>query len=157
MASFTVGRELAAPADRAWAVLTDWPSHGRWIAFTTVRTTSARPDGVGARFVGRTGIGRLGFDDPMVVTQWEPPAEGRRGRCTVRKDGRVMLGTASFVVRPLGPDRCALQWTEDLEVAGVRRLPLAAAATRLAGRVVFGAMLRKVARDVERPAAGAVG
>ncbi|GAB3590705.1 hypothetical protein GCM10027446_06190 [Angustibacter peucedani] len=150
MASFTVSRELAAPAERAWAVLTDWPNHGRWVALTTVRTTSARPDGVGAQFVGRTALGPLGFDDPMTVTEWQPPTATQPGRCTVRKSGRVVLGSATFVVRSLGPSRCQVSWTEDLEVAGVRRLPFAGAASRLAGRVVFGAVLRKVARDVEQ-------
>jgi hypothetical protein len=149
VARFTVGRDIAAPAGRVWATLTDWPAHGRWVALTRVRTTSERVAGVGASFVTRTAVGPVGFDDPMTVTTWSPPTATEAGRCDLRKDGRFVLGSAAFVVRPLGPGRCRLEWTEDLEVAGLRRLPLAGAATRLAGRAVFGSVVRRLAREVE--------
>src|SRR3954451_24040861 len=134
MTAFTVRRELAAPAERGWAVVTDWPRHGSWVALTKVWTTSDRPDGVGASFVGRTGVGPLGFDDPMTGRRWEPPTGTTTGRCELRKTGRVVLGVASFAVVPLGADRSRLEWTEDVEVAGVRRLPFSGAASRVVGR-----------------------
>lgn len=149
MALFTVRREVAAPAERVWATLTDWPAHGRWVAFTAVRTTSERPDGVGASFLARTGVGPIGFDDPMTVTHWQVPTSTEPGSCTVRKTGRVVLGSATFVVRPAGPTRCLLEWSEDVEVAGVRRLPLAGLASRLVGGLVFGSVVRRMAREVE--------
>ncbi len=150
MPSFTVRRVVAAPAERVWSVVTDWPRHGQWVALTTVRTTSERPDGMGARFVGRTGIGPVGFDDPMVVTAWQPPTATQPGRCSVRKAGRVVLGSATFVVRSLGPNLSELEWTEDLEVAGVRRLPFAALLSRAVGRAVFAVVVRRLARDAEQ-------
>ncbi len=149
MASVRVRREIAASAHQVWALLTDWPAHGRWVALTTVRTTSARPDGVGATFVGRTGLGPVGFDDPMTVTLWQPPTATEPGRCTVRKTGRVVLGEATFVVEPLAPRRCLLTWSEDVDVAGVRRLPFAAPVSRWVGTAVFRAVVRKVAREAE--------
>ncbi|GAA4357672.1 SRPBCC family protein [Angustibacter luteus] len=148
-ASFTVRREVAAPAAAVWALVTDWPSHGRWVAGTRVRTTSARPDGVGAAFVARTGLGPVGFDDPMTVTRWEPPTADAAGRCDVRKTGRVVLGEASFVVTPLGERRCRLDWTEDVEVAGIRRLPLSAWASRQVGAAIFAVVARRLAAEVE--------
>jgi hypothetical protein len=150
MARIRVRREIAAPAPRVWALLTDWPAHGRWVALTRVRTTSARPDGVGATFVGRTGIGPLGFDDPMTVTAWQPPTPTGTGVCTVLKTGRVVLGSATFLVEPVGASGCVLTWTEDVEVAVVRRLPFAQAVSRWVGTLVFASVARKVAREVER-------
>jgi carbon monoxide dehydrogenase subunit G len=156
VARFDVRREIDAPAARVWATVTDWPAHGRWVAGTQVRTTSPRPDGVGASFVARTGWGRFAFDDPMTVTQWQPPAGGRAGRCSLRKTGRVVRGEASFAVTPLGAGRSRLDWSEDVEVAGVRRIPGSGCVSRLVGAVVFRSVVRHLAREVETaaPAAG---
>jgi carbon monoxide dehydrogenase subunit G len=150
MALARIRREVAAPAPQVWSLLTDWPAHGRWVPLTRVRTTSARPDGLGASFVGRTGVGPLCFDDPMTVTDWQPPSASGPGRCTVVKSGRVVLGEATFTVEPAGEGHCVVTWSEDVEVSGVRRLPFAEAVTRRVATLAFGAMLTKVAREVER-------
>jgi len=156
--SFTVRREVAASAEQVWNRLVDWPAHGRWVPLTTVRVTSAGPAGVGTTFVGRTGVGPVGFDDPMTVTRWQPPDEGREGRCTVRKTGRVVLGDADVTVRPLGPARCTVKWTETADVAGLRRLPLAGRVTARVGALAFSRVLARMAAEVERPAtAGTTG
>ena len=149
MGAFTVRREVAAPAENVWSRLVDWPAHGRWVPLTTVRVTSAGPGGVGQTFVGRTGIGPVGFDDPMTVSVWQPPADGREGRCTVRKTGRVVLGAADLTVRPLGPKRCAVEWTETADVVGLRRLPLAGRVTAWVGAVAFRRVLARMAAEVE--------
>lgn len=154
MTHFAVTVEVDAPVERAWSALVDWPSHSAWIPLTTVRLISARPDGVGAAFVARTGVGRLAFDDPMVVTRWEPPRGRLPGRCTVRKTGTRVLGWASFEVEPVGPGgrRSRVRWQEDVgipPVALTRPLgPLVAVGARLA----FAAALRRYARRVERGA-----
>jgi carbon monoxide dehydrogenase subunit G len=152
--AFTVRREVAAPAEVVWARLVDWPAHGRWVPLTTVRVTSAGPAGVGMTFVGRTGVGPVGFDDPMTVTRWQPPADGREGRCTVRKTGRVVLGGADVTVRPLTPTRCTVEWTETADVVGLRRLPLAGRVTAWVGALAFGRVLARMAAEVEPGAAG---
>jgi carbon monoxide dehydrogenase subunit G len=147
--AFTVRREVAAPAEQVWSRLVDWPAHGRWVPLTVVRVTSSGEPGVGTTFVGRTGIGPLGFDDPMTVTLWQPPAAGREGRCAVRKTGRVVLGSAELTVRPLGERRCAVQWTETAEIAGLRRLPLMARISEVAGALAFRRMLARMAAEAE--------
>jgi carbon monoxide dehydrogenase subunit G len=151
--TFTVRREVAAPADDVWRRLVDWPAHGRWVPLTSVRVTSSGPPGVGTTFVGRTGLGPLGFDDPMTVTRWEPPTTGREGRCTVRKTGRVVLGGAEVTVASTGDARCTVQWTETAEVAGLRRLPLAERLTALVGSLAFRRVLAQMAAEAEGAAA----
>ena len=149
MGTFTVRRDVAAPADTVWAMLVDWPSHGRWVPFTTVTTTSASATGVGATFVGRSGIGPIGFDDPMVVTDWQPPADGAPGRCRIAKTGRVVLGDAEFSVTPTTATRCEVLWSETIEIAVVRRLPLAGRLNDLVGRLTFAAVIKKMAGEAE--------
>lgn len=150
MDTFTVRRTVAAPAPAVWALLVDWPSHGRWVPFTTVTTTSPSPAGVGATFVGRSGIGPVGFDDPMVVTQWQEPGEVTPGRCQIRKTGTVVLGDAGFTVTPLGAGRCEVVWSETIEIAGLRRLPLAGRVNDLVGRLAFARVLKAMASEAER-------
>ncbi|MEO7745326.1 MAG: SRPBCC family protein [Actinomycetota bacterium] len=149
MGTFTVRRVVAAPAATVWAMLVDWPSHGRWVPFTTVTTTSASATGVGASFVGRSGIGPIGFDDPMVVTAWQPPDDVAPGLCGIRKIGRIVQGDAQFSVTPLGPARCEVLWSESIEIAGVRRLPLAGRLNDLIGRLTFAAVIKKMAAEAE--------
>jgi carbon monoxide dehydrogenase subunit G len=151
---FTVHREVAAPADEVWRRLVDWPAHGRWVPLTRVRVTSAGEPGVGTTFVGRTGIGPIGFDDPMTVTLWQPPVGEREGRCVVRKTGRVVLGGADLTVRPLGDRRCAVRWTETADVAGLRRIPLMGRVSALAGALAFRLVLARMAAEAEAGAAG---
>ena len=109
-------REMPASAERVWALLTDWESHSRWIPATRV-TVLEGGGGVGTRFVGRSALGPVGFDDPMTVTVLDPPVDGYAGRCEIVKTGRVLLGTAGFTVAPTGPDACTATWWEDVEVA----------------------------------------
>jgi hypothetical protein len=152
VARFTVFQDVRAPAATAWAVLTDWPRHGGWVPLTVVRTVSARPDGVGAAFVARTGIGPAGFDDPMTVVAWQPPEGDQPGTCEVVKSGRVVHGRALFTVTPLPDGRCRVAWTEDVTISprGITRFvdPLVS----LGGRQAFAAAMRAFAREAERAA-----
>lgn len=69
--------DIAAPVDRVWEVLIDWPGQARWVPFTTVTTTTARQVGIGVRVVALSGlrVGRIpvGLLDSFVVTGWVPP------------------------------------------------------------------------------------
>jgi carbon monoxide dehydrogenase subunit G len=186
--------EMPAPADRVWALLTDWERHSRWIPATEVRVLSG-DGGLGTRFVGRSSaalaipglrgtsspdaalddggtggdvgagaagprvrfgpvleragavLGRVGFDDPMTVTVFEPPTATHAGRCEIVKTGTVVLGTAGFTVVPHG-GTSAVTWWEDVEVAPAR---LTRWADRIAARVAtsgFDRVLAAVARDL---------
>lgn len=145
---FTVTRTMPfAPAD-VWRLMTHWPAHARWVPLTTIAVDATAPPGVGARFVARTGVGPLAFDDVMVVTRWEPPGADGAGVVEVRKDGRVVLGTAAFAVVPTPDGGSLVTWTEDVDVAPVgltRHLAWLIAPPSRAG---FASALKCVERDL---------
>jgi hypothetical protein len=141
MALFAVSQDSDLPPQAAWDRLVDWPAHGRFVPLTTIDVTTDPPNGTGTVFVARTRLGRLGFDDPMEVVSWDPPADGRPGRARIEKRGTVMTGWAELTVEPHGRGSCAT-WREDITVG---RLPrLADGAIRLSSRLVFGRVLRKL-------------
>ncbi|WP_433796152.1 SRPBCC family protein [Actinoplanes sp. CA-252034] len=154
MSRFTVSRDVRATATDTWKILVDWPRHGDWVPLTVLRVESERPDGVGARFVARTGVGPLAFDDPMTVEAWEPPGgdapDDRPGHCAILKHGRVVHGSASFSVTPLPGGQCRVEWTEDVTVSPRRLTRYADPLVTLIGRAGFAATLRGLARDVEK-------
>jgi hypothetical protein len=115
-ARVTVAAEPAA----TWRAAVDWPRQREWIWATRVRGGH----GAGAEVTGRTGIGPIGFTDPMVITEWDPPR-----RCVLKHTGRVVRGTGIFEVAPHGPGS-QFRWTEHLQ------LPVPPAVGRLAGLVI---------------------
>jgi polyketide cyclase/dehydrase/lipid transport protein len=141
MALFAVSEDSDRSPEDAWNLLVDWPAHARYVPFTEIRVTTPGPGGVGTVFVARTHVGRLGFDDPMEVVAWHPPADGAPGRARIEKRGTVMTGWAELTVEPHGTGSRST-WREDITVA---RVPsFAAAPTRLSSRLLFGRVLRKL-------------
>ncbi|NDU74850.1 SRPBCC family protein [Actinomadura sp. DSM 109109] len=125
----------AAPPERLFAVLTDWPRHAEWMPFTSAEGG----DKVGDELRARTGIGPVGFLDTMVITGWR---DGRR--VAVRHTGRVVRGEAFFEVLPEGSGSRVV-WMErvDLPLG-----PLGRAGWLVAGPVVkafMGVGLRRLA------------
>lgn len=104
--------EIAAPANQVWWVLTDWERHAEWIPFTDARGGRE----VGDTLEGWTGIGPVGILDTMVITVWQPPGEGSRGRVAVRHTGQPIRGEGRFDVEPLSGGRCRVVWGELLEL-----------------------------------------
>ncbi|ROQ27101.1 polyketide cyclase/dehydrase/lipid transport protein [Streptomyces sp. PanSC19] len=136
MSLFRVERTVRRSPEEVWRRLTDWPAHGRRVPLTRTRVLTPGPYGVGTRFVARTGVGRLSFDDPMEVVRWEPPTADRPGVCRLEKSGRVVRGWAVIEVTATGGGGCRVLWTEELSVRGVPTVfdPVLARA----GRAVFG-------------------
>lgn len=132
------------PADVAFARITDWPRHSEHIPLTKVYVTSAGPAGVGTTFVGRTGVGPIGFQDPMTVTDWEPPAGGRPGRCRLEKTGPVVLGWAEIDVYAEGNGSRVI-WREEARLRGTPRF--LSRVEKMAGEWMFG-------RAIDRMLAG---
>lgn len=86
--------------------------------FTRITVPTPPPNGVGTVMIARTGVGRVGFADPMRVAVWEPPEGGGSGRCRLEKTGRVVLGWAEIEVRPYTAGT-HVRWRENLRVRGL--------------------------------------
>jgi hypothetical protein len=108
-ADLRVERIVVGSPKRVWSALTDWERQSHWMPAT--RVSSVDGHRVGGRITARTGLGPLGFVDTMTVTRWDPPR-----RCDVMHTGRVVRGPGSFLVEPVGPDRCWVVWEERLEL-----------------------------------------
>ena len=134
MPAFTVTQHTDLSPDETWSRLVDWPKHAAHVPLTTITVQPGEP-GIGAVFVARTALGRLGFDDPMEVVAWDPPRF-----CRVEKRGRVLSGWAELSVAPQGGGS-RVTWVEEARPARLPRFaqPLAdAAGRRLFTRVVRG-------------------
>ncbi len=134
-----------APPQAVWDAVTDWPRQSEWMLGTTVRATHLDGVGVGAGLEAFTGVGRAGFLDTMVITEWDPP-----WRCVVQHTGQVVKGLGVFEVLALPGGRSRFVWAEELD------LPLG-----VLGRIGWPVVrpgfawgvrrsLQKLAKDVER-------
>jgi hypothetical protein len=142
-ADVSVSYDLPVSPDDAFAAVLDWEGQGRWIPLTRTRVLAGAP-GVGQRIVARTGVGPLGFDDPMTVTLWDPPR-----RCEVLHTGRVVRGTGSFIVES-APAGSRFVWEERVLVPGGPLAPLIWPLGRLVTRVSLAFAQRRLARLLER-------
>ncbi|WP_034262303.1 SRPBCC family protein [Actinospica robiniae] len=112
-----VSVRVRAGAQAVWDALTDWPAHDEWMPATTVQTVDGDGRAVGGRIVAYTGFGRLGFADPMEVTEWRPPT-----RCVMRHTGKIVRGLTTFEIVPVAEesDGSTLTWHERYEIPGGR-------------------------------------
>jgi hypothetical protein len=161
MSPFSVTREVRAPAGELWDLLVDWPRQSAWVPLTQLRVDEAGGHGVGATLVARTHIGPVGFDDLMRVVGWRPPQEPAGvGRVRIVHEGSVVGGVAEIEVRPVTANRCVVTWWEDVQLlpglppqlARVVAL-LGGPANVLAGRLIFGRVLRLAGDQAERSSA----
>ncbi|MFJ7945818.1 SRPBCC family protein [Streptomyces sp. NPDC096354] len=148
MAVFRIERFSPLPAAESWRRVTDWERHAAHLPLTRISVPSGLRTGIGTVFVARTGVGPLGFDDPMEVVRWAPPAAGRAGLCRLEKRGSLVLGRASIDVYPA---ECGshVVWVEELHV---RLLPhWGDALLSGAGRRIFRRVLDGLLDDPVRP------
>jgi hypothetical protein len=128
VALIEIVREVGLSPDVAWRRLTDWRAHGSYVPLTTITLT---PKG----FDAFTGLGRVGFHDPMDVVESRDPSY-----CRLEKRGRVVKGWAELRVEPFG-DGSRVTWREEIRVTGVPRAfdgLTRATSTRLFSRVIDG-------------------
>ncbi|QGV81938.1 SRPBCC family protein [Streptomyces ficellus] len=174
MALFRIVRGAPLPAAEAWRRLTDWHAHAALVPLTRATAVTAGPVRTGSRFTMRTGIGPVGFDDPMEVVHCVPPGAGGAGDdgpeaggpdagrpgaggleagrpeagtgvCRLEKRGRVITGWAEIEVRPTAPGAVRVTWTEEVRVRGLPRMCDAVVAR--AGRLLFGRALSGLLAD----------
>ena len=128
MALISIVREVPLTPQESWARLTDWAQHGRFVPLTRITVTDGGFDAF-------TGVGRVGFHDPMEVVEWREPEF-----CRLEKRGRLVTGWAELEVQPI-PSGSRVTWREDIHVRGMPRFmdgPTKASSTKLFSRVVDG-------------------
>ncbi|MDQ0752311.1 hypothetical protein QF034_006542 [Streptomyces africanus] len=144
MANFLLERTAPLPLDEAWRRITRWRRHGDVVPLTVVTVVPPEPTRVGTVVMARSGVGPLSFEDPMVVTVWQPPQDGAPGMCRLEKRGRVVLGWAELEVRPGPGGRTRVVWREEIRI---RLLPsLFDGLLRPSARYVFGRALNRLLR-----------
>ncbi len=143
MADFVLRVVTSLSARAAFARLVDWDRHTAAIPFTTLSYEGVPHPG--QRFVARTALGRLGFDDVMVVDLVRPPAGDQPGDVPglveVSKHGRILGGSVRWTVTPLATGS-RVEWAQHLIVG---RLPgLADPLVAGIGRLMYGLGLRRI-------------
>ncbi len=139
--------DVDASPDVVWRWAVDWTRQRQWMPLTDVRHVDGPQLGVGTKVVARTGVGPLGFDDPMTVTAVDPP-------CTyeVLHTGALVKGVGAFEVQPrptAGGERARFVWWERVEVPGGPLAPVLWLVGRPLTKLAFGWALRRFARAVE--------
>ncbi|HEY3337272.1 MAG TPA: hypothetical protein VGK18_02110 [Propionicimonas sp.] len=145
MADFVIRASSTLPASACFDRLVDWDAHSAAIPLTRLEHQGVAR--VGQEFSARTGVGPLGFDDPMVVELLRRPAGESSGDLPgvveVAKQGRVIGGRVRWTVTPTqaGSD---VEWTQRLVVGWLPRWldPVVGAL----GRVAYGVGLRRILR-----------
>lgn len=135
---FTVTATSAEPITTAWTRVSDLTAHADGVPFTSSTSDPGEP-GVGWRFTARTAVGRLGFDDPMTVTVWEPPH-----RLRVEKTGTVLAGWADITLAETASGGTEVTWREEIVPASPALARVTRAGFDAAGRVVFARALRRI-------------
>lgn len=101
--------------------------------------------------VARTGVGSVGFDDPMEIAELRAPEPDgdASGFCRLVKRGRLVRGWAELSVVPVrGSSQTEVRWEEEIRVAGVPGF--ADPVVAVVGRVVFGRALDHLLRGGPR-------
>ncbi len=123
---------VRADPERVWRLAMNWSRQREWIWATRASGGS----GVGAQVVARTAVGPAGFDDTMVITEWDPPR-----RCVVRHTGKVVRGLGVFEVLPRGPVS-EFRWTEQIDLPLSSGGPLGRWVVVPAGRFLVAPLTR---------------
>ncbi|MGB7963095.1 MAG: hypothetical protein WCF12_09100 [Propionicimonas sp.] len=145
MADFVIRAATPRPATACFEGLLDWDAHAAAIPLTTLNH-EGRPR-IGQRFVARTGLGRVGFDDVMVVAALRPPSGDtpgdQPGVVEVVKSGRVIGGRVRWTVTP-SASGAEVEWSQRLTIAW---LPTwADPLVGLLGKVAYTVGLRRLLR-----------
>jgi ribosomal protein S28E/S33 len=143
MARFSVTVDSDLPAPEAWRRLLDLEAHTAVIPLTTVTgdALAARDLVDGSRFVARTALGPVGFDDVMVVESIEAPAATTAGRARIRKEGKVVRGDIDLLVTPTASGS-TVEWSQRIGVRGVPAL-LDPVVAKVAG-AAYGSTIRRL-------------
>jgi hypothetical protein len=103
--------EVKASQQKVFDKIVDWESQGQWMLGTKVSGTKNNGQGLGGEINAWTGFWKIGFNDPMVITQWIEPKI-----VDVKHIGRVVKGTGSMVVEKVDENNSRFIWSESINL-----------------------------------------
>ena len=92
----TLSVEINASQQEVFNKVVDWESQGEWMLGTKVKGTKNNGQGLGGEINAWTGFWKIGFNDPMVITQWVEPKV-----VDVKHLGKIVKGTGSMIVEKI--------------------------------------------------------
>jgi hypothetical protein len=102
---------VKASQQKVFDKIVDWESQGQWMLGTKVSGTKNNGQGLGGEINAWTGFWKIGFNDPMVITQWIEPKI-----VDVKHIGRVVKGTGSMVVEKIDEHNSRFIWSESINL-----------------------------------------
>lgn len=144
--------QVNAPQQLVWEEITNWERHSEWIPFTKVTILDhGKDDKVGTKFVGRTGIGKLAFDDIMTVDRCVSPEEsGEDGKCWITKSSPHLHGNAYFHVIETSETTSKIVWVENVSLPSESLTRQFSSILSAFGNIAFSYSLRKFAKKISR-------
>jgi len=103
--------EVKASQQKVFDKIVDWESQGQWMLGTKVSGTKNNGQGLGGEINAWTGFWKIGFNDPMVITQWIEPKI-----VDVKHIGRIVKGTGSMVVEKVDENNSRFIWSESINL-----------------------------------------
>lgn len=103
--------EVKANQQKVFDKVVDWESQGQWMLGTKVSGTKNNGQGLGGEINAWTGFWKIGFNDPMVITQWIEPKI-----VDVKHLGRIVKGTGSMVVEKIDENNSRFIWSESINL-----------------------------------------
>ncbi len=108
-ADLALTQRVKAPQEKVFDEIVNWPKQGEWMLGTKVWVTKNEGVGVGGEFAAFTGVGKLGFLDPMRITEWNRPHS-----VSVVHLGKVVKGTGSMQVKKISENESEFIWSESI-------------------------------------------
>jgi carbon monoxide dehydrogenase subunit G len=146
-----ITREVDAPREVLWRVLTRWEQQSDWMLDAeSVEVLTPERTGEGVVLRCPTNVLGVTVEDVMRVSGWEEPTY-----LEVTHLGRVITGHGAFVLEPLGAGRTRITWWEEIDPPfGAVGEWGASRVVRPVLAVVFGRSLARLAALAEAEAAG---
>lgn len=110
-ADLALTQRVKASQEKVFNEIVNWPKQGEWMLGTKVWVTKNHGVGVDGEFAAFTGIGKLGFIDPMRITEWNPPHS-----VAVLHLGKVVKGTGEMQVIKISEVESDFIWSESIEL-----------------------------------------
>jgi hypothetical protein len=108
-ADLALTQRVKAPQEKVFDEIVNWPKQGEWMLGTKVWVTKNNGEGVGGEFAAFTGVGKLGFLDPMRITEWNRPHS-----VSVIHLGKVVKGTGAMQVKKISENESEFIWSESI-------------------------------------------